>query len=178
MKNQKLIRKYTEAIFEIAREKGCIDSFKEDLKSISDAFSVSKDLNKVFGDSKISPAQKKEIFRGIFENKISKDCLSLGFIIFDKGRESILDLLYQDYVALVDEKEGVIEALITLAYDVDDSIKERILSYISSLGYSKIRSKYVVDNSLILGFTILIEDRILDNSFKGNLKELRTILEM
>ncbi|MBN1970124.1 MAG: ATP synthase F1 subunit delta [Candidatus Delongbacteria bacterium] len=172
MKDQKIVRKYAGALFSIGKEKNLCESFLDDLDLVSETIKNSE-LDSVFGNSKISPAQKKEIFKGVFEGNISPDIHILSNIIFDKGRQSILPFLFLDFKNMMDDDNGLVKVAVDLAVEANGKIKSEISDFLKKLGFEQTVISYSINRDLIAGFTVKVNDVVYDKSLKGKLENLR-----
>jgi len=178
MKNTVVSSRYTEALFNISKEKNIVTKVKDDLKLVVDTFLDSSDLNKFFFNPIVSINDKKEIINKLFENKI--DNLSLNFlnILLDKKRESNIFEVKELYDKMVDNLFSKVVAEVYTAIDINNSKEtiDKLKSSLSSYLEKEVEIKVFVDESILGGVLVKIGDRIIDGTVKSQLDNISRIL--
>jgi len=173
MKETQLIRKYVTAIFEISKDKKNIDKSYEELLFVCNLINDNDELKQFISDTKVAQVAKKNVFKELFSNKVSEDVLTFLFLIFEKGRQSILPFLSDEFRSLMDADKGLKEAVVTSAIELDGKNRSKIEEYVSSIIKSAYELKFDIDSNLIGGFLLRIEDKIYDRSVKGRLNSIK-----
>ena len=81
------------------------------------------------------------------------------------------------YEALKNEREGVVEAEISSAFDMDQAQLADLVARLEKKTGRKVRARVSVDKSLIGGVKIAIGDKVIDGSARAQLGALETALK-
>jgi F-type H+-transporting ATPase subunit delta len=73
----------------------------------------------------------------------------------------------------VDKKNGVVKAKVVSAVELDDQIKQKMISGLEKKTNKKISANYRIDPDMIGGYIVRIEDTVYDASVKHQLSLLR-----
>ena len=199
----KVIHKiYSESLFEYANENNLVDVFYEQAKDIIQVFSMSPELSMFLNNPKISAAEKKEVIKNIFENKIwvtgiekltqklhidiskitnsqnvEHKILDFIYLIIDKGRESYLVGIFDSFLEYVREYKKIGLCEITSATELTTSQKNKILQKLLQItDFNSFEFIYNVEPSLIAGIKIKIGDTVVDSSIKYKLERINKSL--
>jgi F-type H+-transporting ATPase subunit delta len=164
MKNTVVSTRYTEALFNIAKEKNFVTKIQDDLKLVSDTFLDNADLSKFFFNPIVSVDDKKYIIEKLFKNNI--DNVSFSFI----------NILLDD--KLVNNLFSKVVAEIYTAIDINNSKEtvDNLKSTLSSYLEKEVEIKTFIDESILGGVLIKIGDRIIDGTVKTQLDNISRIL--
>ena len=91
----------------------------------------------------------------------------------EKNRIDLLTDIADDFVSLVNEKQGIVPAKIKTAIELSDSEKKALSDKLKTFTGKEINASYVVDPSIKGGFIASIDDRIIDASITRQLELLR-----
>ena len=167
-------RRHAQAAFQIALERDELDLWREDLERI--AVAIKDPLLHAFLASPKVPFSEKARILGQSLEGISPLAMNLAYLLVARGRLRIVEDIVDEYRRLVDEHRGIAHAEVAAAIPVDDEVKDRLISRLSSLVGREIVLKVKVDPSLIGGIIARIGDKIIDGSTRSRLVSLRESL--
>ncbi len=168
--------RYAKAILDLAREQGIIEQMRADFQTLSGAIEGSRDLQNLLTRPTIPAETKAKLLKEIFSGKVSDLVLSFLDLLASKGRTGSLRSAIYSFERQLDEEMGVEAAQITSAHELDDALRASIEERLASETGSKIRATYLVDPSLIGGFTAVVGDRMIDASVHHQLQRLHETL--
>lgn len=173
----KLISKrYAVALFELAKETDKIDLFNNQVELIYNSIKDDKDFLTVLNHPRISGEEKFNLFQNIYKHNISEEILGLISIIVNKNRETeILDIL-QTFLELVKEYKGITTAYIYSAKALSDEQIDKIKQNLSKNLNKEVIVKADVKPELIGGLLINVDGKIIDNSIKKSLDDIKKSL--
>ncbi|MDA3859593.1 MAG: ATP synthase F1 subunit delta [Melioribacteraceae bacterium] len=176
MSNFNISTRYANALIEFAQEKDSLEQVSDDMILVENVLSDSKELRTVLKSPVINNAKKKSILQEIFVDKTSK--VSIEFILFVNiiNRESILFDIAKRYNALRNIKLKRVETEINSTVDFSDEQKKYLQKQLAEFSQMEIIPTYKTDESLIGGFTVKMNDTVIDASVKQQLKKLRKSL--
>ena len=169
----KAARRYANAFLITALEEDSLEKAKEDILMIQNTLDQSADLRLFLRSPIVRKEQKKSALEAIFENKVSELSINLLHVLSDKGREPLLGDITRHFIELYNYHHGIIEVQITSSAGLDNEQLERLVKKLESVTGKKIEAIVSVDENLIGGLTVRIDDTVVDGSVKFKLNELK-----
>lgn len=172
MVNSKIARRYSTALLEEADRQSLTDVIVKDAAVVIKAINDSRELQLFFQSPVIDKDKKLSIVTEIFKGKINQLSFSLISLMVSRKREAETKNVFEDFLELRDERNGIAKAEVVTAVELTEEEKKDIKLKIDH--YSKLNSlpTFKVDKSVIGGFKIKIKDTILDASIKRQLELL------
>lgn len=174
MKGTKSAGRYALSLLELSEERKITEVVSADMQQIIVA-AESKDFQLFINSPIISAEKKINIFDQLFPqaNELTKKFIAL---VTNKGREYELAYIADAYLKLLKKQNGISEVILTSTVKLDDATKNAILNKISSLTLSKVEVVEKIDESLIGGFTVRVDDQMIDASILNQLKSMKQFL--
>jgi len=168
--------RYANALTEFAREKKSLEQVAEDMLLMENTLSRSKELRAVLNSPVINKDKKEAVLKAIFTDKVNK--VTLDFILFvnNKNRESFLFDIAKRFNQMRNEKLNRVKAEVSSTIAFSDKQKEILQNQLAEFSKKEIIASYNIDESLIGGFTVKINDTVIDASVKQQLNKLRKSL--
>ena len=168
---------YGDALFELAEQENKVDAFMEEVVLIQTVQKENPDLEAVMVHPEITKEEKVRLTEECFKGRISDDMVGFLVIVIRKDRYSQLNDIFEYFIAKVKEYRKVGVAEVTSASELNDTRKKKIEErLLKTTGYKKMEITYRVDESLIGGLIVRIKDRIVDNSIRSRLAEMKSRL--
>lgn len=168
-------RRYAQAIFALAEEKGTFDEWLDDLETLAVAFSdpvVARALS-----SQRIPAERKEALIRQAAPDLRPLSWNLLRLLIRKKRLHLLPQIAEALRELVDERRGVAKAIVTTALPLDGADRQRVAERLSQITGKQVLVETRVDESIMGGLIARIGDRLIDGSTRTKLLALRAALE-
>lgn len=176
-RNIKLALPYAETLLDITSKEGALDKVINDLNSLSTILSQSRDLNKALANPTLSSITKKEIIKSVFKDTVSNTIIKFLMVLSDRGRIAYLVDVIGLALELAYKKASIEIAYVSSSIELTSSQEEALIKKLQAMtGASQIKLKLSVDNSLLGGFIVQIGSKIIDNSVKGQLRQLSAYL--
>jgi F-type H+-transporting ATPase subunit delta len=175
MSNYRVAERYAKSLLELAIESEKLDIVKNDMVMFDNLCHESKPFLNFIKNPILHSYKKLGVFKKLFEDRI--DVLSFKFIdiITRKGREDILPEISEQFLKEYRryKKIEIIEIITPL--ELDESLKNEFLELSKRLvgDDKKIELKERVDDQLLGGFILRIEDKQIDDSVISKLRALR-----
>ena len=165
--------RYAIALLSIAREENKIKEYVDEVQQIIDVLTEHKDLLVLLKNYGLTSLEKKETLKVCFENKISEYILNLLYVIVDNKRSNCILDIFKEFVRIglneLNIKSGIIYSTILLSNDQITLIEQKV----SKLLKANVTLKNKIDENLLGGFKIQVEDYIIDDSMKSRLEKLK-----
>lgn len=166
-------RRYAVALLEVAVEGNFLEKVTEDLQKIQEVLSGSHELVLALKSPLINVDLKSKILEEIFRNKVDEKTMVFIKLLAHKKRAALLAGVISEFNALIDERNGVINADVKSAIKLSDEQAKELVNSLSVRTGKKIRAKMRLDENLIGGGTVKIGDTIIDGSISHQLEMLR-----
>lgn len=172
MKGTKSAIRYAQSLLELSVEQKNTDKVAENMQALVLAYNENRDFQMFLSSPVISAEKKVSILNSLFANfeELSKKFMQL---ITKNGREYMLSVIAESYIKLLKQQNGISEVVLTSAFPLDEATKSVILSKIKTLTAEKVEVIEKVDESLIGGFTIQVEDQMVDASIANQLSTIK-----
>nr|ARW60192.1 ATP synthase CF1 subunit delta [Laurencieae sp.] len=173
----KIALPYAEALLDIAQKENLLNEFTQNLSSISVVLSGSGELKELLSNPIVDILLKKETIKKLFEDQVNDSILNFLFVLIDRRRIALLDIIIEKYLELTYRLQSVVIAEVSSAIDLNSLQTEGLIKQIKLITRSN-EVKLVVDKnpSLIGGFIIKIGSKIIDASLSGKLNKISLYL--
>lgn len=173
MINKKVARKYNTALYLTALEQNSVEKVKQDISDIRKSIESSRELSNFILTPVVSAEKKTAVFKALFEGKVNELTLRFMEFLCEKNRINLLWDITEDFLTLVNEKQGVVLAKVKTAIEITDSEKKALTDKLKQYTGKDIKATYTIDPSIKGGFIANVEDRIIDASIIRQLELLK-----
>jgi F-type H+-transporting ATPase subunit delta len=169
-------RIYANALFEAAKEKGRIETVREELGDFRQAVADVPELRALLENPELDTRARADALRALLADA---DELVRNFVLLvsEKGRADELGEIVAEFEALVAREEGILDVELTTAVELSDKDADRILGQIEGASERKLRATRKVDPALIGGFVLRAGSHRVDASVRSRLERLRRELK-
>ncbi|MGB2698275.1 MAG: F0F1 ATP synthase subunit delta [Candidatus Zixiibacteriota bacterium] len=166
-------KKYAAALFKSAKKEKIADIVLEDYRSIMKIFKENPPFKGLLEAPQLSEKDKKKLLKDLFEGKISEVLLSFLTLLVDKKRIQYLFDIFPEFEKSVKEDQGIVLAEVTTAIPLDDALSQNLKRKLEIKTQKKIEMVEKVDPGIIGGVTVILGDKVIDQSIKYQLGQLR-----
>ena len=168
-------RRYTDAVFSIAREKGTFDQWQRDLDALGTL--VSNPEAATFLDSpKVVQADKTAVIEKFLQDA-QPEARNLAAILLERRRLNIAPEMGELFRELALVELGIVVADVTTAAPIDKEAEQAITQRLGAIVGKQVEIRTHVEPDIIGGIVARIGDQLIDGSVSNQLKRLRTRLE-
>ena len=165
---------YGLALFEIAKEEDRLKEFKQDLEFIHEALDQSH--LKFFNQKMVSQEERIALLEKCFKESVQPMVLNFLKVLVVKGRMTNLFEIIKEYKELYNSALGIVEGIVfSTSILSEDQIKD-IETAVSKKEGKKVLLTSKIDESLIGGIKVVIEDHVYDGSIKNKITSLQSEL--
>lgn len=162
-------KRYANALFAVAQEQNNIDEIESDLAFVVSTLDGHPQFRRILQHPAISAAEKKKQVGELFGKAVSASVLNFLYLLLDRGRESELNGIYEQYVSLADSTRGRVKAHIETARSLPNDELKALEEKLGAQCGLKMELSSSVNEDLIAGARLKMGDRIIDASVKGQL---------
>jgi len=168
-----IAQRYANALFELAKEQGNFDDYKNDLALVSDIFSSSRDLEQFIAHPVVPQDEKKAVIEEIFAKHVSANVINFLKLLIDKNRLMYLHSIKNVFNDLYRKHCNVMVAEVISAIELSDENKQRIVQKLENIYNKSIELHSYVDSSIIAGLILKIDDKTIDGSVKSQIETMK-----
>ena len=170
-----LANRYAEGFFSLALEKDCVAKYKEQIDFVKDSFDKA-DILPFFKSYKVSKEAKKELINNSFKDSLDKYVINFLDLLVDKNRIAYYDEIFVEFHKLCNDSLNIKEGIIETARELDSALLESLEKTLSNDKYTVVL-KPKINKSLISGFRISLDDKVIDNTMKQRIKNMEEMLK-
>ena len=171
-----IARPYAEAAFRLADAQGKLAEWAAAIANLS-AVAADNRVRAAISDPNIPAAKVAGLILSILAGKLSGETENFVRLLAENGRLDVLAEIRSQYDALKNEREGVVEAEITTAFEMDQAQLADLVSRLEKKTGRKVKARVSVDKALIGGVKIAIGDQVIDGSARAQLGALENALK-
>jgi F-type H+-transporting ATPase subunit delta len=174
----KIAAPYARALFDFVKETGTLFEVTSDIQNIQGLLFKSKELFKCLQNPLVSNEAKQEILIKVAGKKMNHETLQFLTTLIKRNRINLLSTIIFSYLELVYKTANSQAFQIVSATELSNGQRTRLIKKIKSVGENnRIMVQFSTDKSLIGGFLIKNQDKIIDYSVKNKLKTLAKLLD-
>ena len=169
-------RPYAEAAFRLAQAGDALAKWSEMLRALA---GVAQDerVGAAMSDPSRSDAQVAGIFIAILQGRLNGDAENFVRVLAENKRLELLPLVHEQFEALKNEREGVLEAEVQSAFELTAAQVADLVQRLEKKTGRKVRTQVQLNRELIGGVRILLGDKVIDGSARAQLEALETALK-
>jgi F-type H+-transporting ATPase subunit delta len=173
MANQVVARRYAQALFDLARDKGQIDQVDDELGMVVSIIDANPQLRTVLDDVLIPDEAKRNLVSKLFAGKVSDLVMNFLLMVIRKRRESQIPAMYRAFLELANEARGIVEVEVRSATPLpDETVRNLEAKLMKRLG-KRIKFQTQVAPELLGGLVVRVGDELMDGSVKTRLQRMR-----
>jgi len=172
MNESQISVRYAKALFQSASEKKILDQVYKDMELVSDTCKLD-DFQYMLAVPTLQVSQKVKVVGSIFSKVLSETSLSMINLVIKNKREVYLAGIARNFSDLYRKDQGIRSASLVTAIPVDDEAIKGIREMIKKAYNSEVELTASVDEDVIGGFVLTIEDMQYDASVASNLRKMK-----
>ena len=167
-------KRYAQAVFGLAREKGNFDAWLSDLARL-DALMGDQQAAYYLASPNVSETEKQNVLDSSLAVS-QPEIRNLARILLQRGRLETVPDLYEQFQAMVLEAQGIAIADVTTAEPLDEQGQAIVRERLSKLVGRDVQLRLRTDPAIIGGIVARVGDQLIDGSVLNQLRRLRARL--
>lgn len=173
MRETKVAHRYATALFDLSIEMKLMEKIFDDVKLLQSVCIQSRDFVLMLKSPVINDKKKQAIFKDIFGKKVHELTLRFLLVITRNRRESILDVIAEQFIKIYQEYKNIVPTTLTTAVKLEAVTRDKIVTLLGDRREATIELSEEVDEEIIGGFVLEFEDKQYDASVLRKIKNLQ-----
>ena len=174
---------YARALFDFSVEKNIMHQITADFQNLETFLNDAGELTEYLNNPIVSQDAKCEVLTKTLKSQVNTETFKFLIILVNRDRINLLESIITNYLELVYETASIKMIEVSTAFAFNNLQKNMLIKKLKELTNAReIRLVIAVDSSLIGGFLIKTESKVIDFSIKNQLqnlaKHLDTVLEI
>ncbi len=168
-----LSRRYTKALFQLAREAGQEEKIGQEIESFLGAY-TSSELQKVLTNPAFVIDSRKRVVIEV-SNQLQLSILAIHFLLLllERDRLTYLPSIATRYRRLLNESKGRVEAKVVSPNSLEPVMVDRLREVLHRISGKEIVLQQETDASLIGGVLVEFEGKVYDGSVRTQLANMK-----
>lgn len=162
--------RYAQAFFSLAKDEGTVAELKSEAAVLKTV--CNRDLIRLLDNRSITKDEKKAIFRESLHGA-DRNLMNLLYLLIDEGRGHYLLEILDGFVSYCNEDLNIQEVMVYSARPLTEKEHAEIGDAISGKLGKAVEITNRIDESLLAGTRIFINDRVYDSSLKAKVRSLK-----
>jgi len=173
MASDPLVKSYAEALFQVARAEEMLDRVEEELTRLNKSLDSNAELREFLSTPQISSDGKKNALSQIFGGKASPITFHWINMVIDQGRQRRLPTIMEAFFTLAQDARDKITAEVITSIPLSEDLVQRLEQELSKVTKKRVFLKPIIDDSILGGVIVKIENKVIDGSVKHRLEEIK-----
>jgi F-type H+-transporting ATPase subunit delta len=176
--SSKIAAPYARALFDFSIEKNIMHQITADFQNLEIFLDEAGELTEYLNNPVVSSGAKGEILTKILQSQVNAETFKFLMVLVKRDRINLLKSVIASYLELVYETASIKTIEVITAAAFSNSQKNMLIQKLKELTNAReIRLMINVDSSLIGGFLVKTESKVIDFSIKNQLQKLAKHLD-
>lgn len=174
----KIAAPYARALYDYSVEKNIMHQITADFQNLEVFLKKTPNLIEYLNNPIIIADQKTELLNKILKSQLNNETFKFLMILVNRSRINILEAIIEEYLNLVYRVASIKMIEISTAFAFTNLQKNTLIKKLKKLTQAReIRLLITVDSSLIGGFLIKTNSKVIDFTIKNQLQKLAKHLD-
>ncbi|MBE6598465.1 MAG: ATP synthase F1 subunit delta [Ruminococcaceae bacterium] len=165
-------KEYGGALFDLAREDGLDGELLGEIRVIRDLFSENPGYVRLLSSPNIPKEERLHCLDDLLSGRAHPYILNFLKMLTERNHARSVLGCFNEYERLYYETHGIIRAKAESAVELTDSQKERLRERMEAMTGKKIELECTVNQTLIAGVRLTVNNRLYEGSVKAKLKAI------
>jgi len=174
----KIAAPYARALFDFSVEKNIMHQITADFQNLEIFLNESSELTEYLSNPIVSQDAKQGVLTKILEPQLNAETFKFLMVLVERDRINLLKSVISNYLELVYETASIKTIEVVTAFAFSNAQKNTLIEKLKELTNAReIRLVVTVEPSLIGGFLIKTESKVIDFTIKNQLQQLAKHLD-
>jgi len=175
--NEHDIHVFANTLFKMGLELKKLQDFKEDFSNLLNIIKQDNTIYQFLLSPKIKRNEKKTFLKNNLGKTFSEEFIGFLIVVLAKRCQRLLFKIYNLFQNLVDHHEGVVRGKVVSVKKLDDFLITLIANMMAKRIGKQVILTNVIDEKIIGGFILLVEDALIDLSILKSLDEIKSQIQ-
>ena len=167
------IQGYAQAILAVASAESNGAQIEDEIYRFSQVLQSSEELKSTLSDASIPSARRQQIVEDLLDGQATQTTVALVSMIVAAGMGSDIKAIADRVVGLGAESRDKAVAEVYSVVDLSSDQQQRLAAALKSATGKDVEMKVIIDESVMGGLLVQIEDEVIDGTVRTRLKQLR-----
>jgi F-type H+-transporting ATPase subunit delta len=168
-----IARNYAQALFELGERAGDTELYANVTEALAGAIRAQPEVRAVLESPRVAKPKKQALLESALSPYAPAPYIRFLQAVVKRGRQGLLPVIGDEYLALVDEKFNRVHAGITLAREPDKKLQAAIRKRLGEVLGKEVIPHFRTDPAILGGLILKVGDRIIDGSLRRKMVNLR-----
>ena len=174
----KIAAPYARALYDFSVEQNIMHQITADFQNLEVFLSKTEDLTEYLSNPLVSTEKKREILDKTLKSELNAETFKFLLVLVSRDRINLLSAVIDSYLQLVYRLASIKTIEVSTAFAFTNKQKNMLIKKLKELTNAReIRLEITVDSSLIGGFLIKTNSRVVDFTVKNQLQKLASHLD-
>ena len=176
MSGRLIVKRYALALYEVAEGENQLHEIETDILSLQELMQTDEIRAFCLKDSHSKKSLK--LFMELALLPVVKNQLMKNFLmtVIENERQALLPFLYDAFFEVKNNRNGITPVFVEFAFEPDSKILENLKVKMTKKLAGDVELHYQVDKDALKGFRIFWNNRLIDRTAKGRIRQLRQAL--
>ena len=167
------IQGYARAILAVASAESNGAQIEDEIYRFSQVLQSSEELKSTLSDASIPSARRQQIVEDLLDGQAPQTTVALVSMIVAAGLGSDIKAIADRVIGLGAESRDKAVAEVYSVVDLSSDQQQRLAAALKSATGKDVEMKIIIDESVMGGLLVQIEDEVIDGTVRTRLKQLR-----
>ena len=164
---------YAQALFDVALESGHLDEVEQQLKEVCQVFAENPEFYELYRAPNIAIEERKGILDQTFSGKLIPELLNFLKLLMDKHRAFYILQIGDEFQQMVETHKGIIKGVVHVTCMLADEQIKKLEAKLSASTGKQVLLTQKIDPEIIGGLVVHLGDKVIDNSLKKKLEDMK-----
>ncbi len=176
MIDKSLLKSYALALYSIAKRENQIEKYASDLSFLCELFRKDEKLAKFLSSPMIEKKEKDRLLEENIKDNVSLPVFAFLNVLIKRKAIKYLPDIQKEYQHHYNREHGILEGRIYTPFELSDKTLEKVSEVFSEKYQKKVLFHVILDERVIAGMRIYVDDTLYDYSIDTKLNQVRDSL--
>ncbi len=176
MMDKSLLKSYALALYSIAKREDQIEKYSSDLSFLCELFQRDEKLAKFLSSPMIEKSAKDKLLEENLKGQISLPVYAFLAVLVKRKAIRYLPEIQKEYQHHYNKEHGILEGRIYTPFELSEKTLEKVTQVFSDKYQKKVIFHVILDERVIAGMRIYVDDTLYDYSIDTKLNQVRDSL--
>lgn len=151
---------------------GGLEKLEQDLSLVASTVGEHESLRSALESPTVASQKKRSVLEKVFASKISPTVLHFLYVLVDKKREEYIETILVAFQERLRDKRGEVACHVRSAKPLTASLRKDLEKSLNAFSGKKVQLTEEVEPALLAGMVVTVGDRVIDTSFRHQLREV------